>query len=337
MAPLETHIASHIQCPLCAFAAGRAIVETHVRDFHDGETRPKRKREEDDPNEQMRKQRQVDKEEGEYSDVDEGSAVLSYEKLTSSWQGGDIVPNPIDAATALSQAHELHQQMMGLNASNLFVDLSNSRPLLGTSGVAASSDHIQKNDDENIVKRHAPVSPSNPAARLSALKSKPDGIGLPILLPPSIRLDTPEDIAKWLADRKKHWPSDSNVKRKMEEEEEKRKRGELVPRDGRGRDRGAHRAAQAGGGEMRSETRFAGASNDRPLCKYFQRGRCQMGRRCRFSHIREPTSKLTDDGINDTASPARKFKDPAALRKPSDMGAKRKTLLQMVGSILFKV
>lgn len=40
-------------------------------------------------------------------------------------------------------------------------------------------------------------------------------------------LNTPEEIARYRAERRKNFPTDANVKKKQEEEEEKRKRGEI--------------------------------------------------------------------------------------------------------------
>eukprot|EP00741_Cyanophora_paradoxa_P012666 tig00020614_g12237.t1 len=62
-----------------------------------------------------------------------------------------------------------------------------------------------------------------------------------------IILDTPEEIERWRAERRKHWPSESNVERKKHEDENRRARGEIVDdrsrrplfnRDQRGRGRG---------------------------------------------------------------------------------------------------
>ncbi|KAI8344394.1 nuclear fragile X mental retardation-interacting protein 1-domain-containing protein [Chlamydoabsidia padenii] len=54
-------------------------------------------------------------------------------------------------------------------------------------------------------------------------KSIPDGV-VPANAP---RLDTPEAIAAWIQERKKNWPSLSNVERKKKQEEERAARGEL--------------------------------------------------------------------------------------------------------------
>ncbi|KAF8314219.1 hypothetical protein DL93DRAFT_2080311 [Clavulina sp. PMI_390] len=44
-----------------------------------------------------------------------------------------------------------------------------------------------------------------------------------------IKLDTPEDIAKWIEDRKKRWPTAKRVEEKKQAEEDAKARGELFP------------------------------------------------------------------------------------------------------------
>lgn len=61
-------------------------------------------------------------------------------------------------------------------------------------------------------------------------------------------LDTPEEIARYRQERRKNYPTDANVKRKMEEEAEKRARGEIPEVVGKGRGkrgRGGHSRMQS--------------------------------------------------------------------------------------------
>eukprot|EP00833_Pecoramyces_ruminatium_P007248 jgi/Orpsp1_1/1181280/evm.model.c7180000076588.1 len=44
-----------------------------------------------------------------------------------------------------------------------------------------------------------------------------------------ISLNTPEEIAKWIAERKKNYPTDANIQRKKKELQEKIERGEIIP------------------------------------------------------------------------------------------------------------
>lgn len=48
-------------------------------------------------------------------------------------------------------------------------------------------------------------------------------------------LDTPEEIARYIEERKKRFPTRRNVELKRKEEQERRKRGEIVVRDSRAR------------------------------------------------------------------------------------------------------
>lgn len=66
-------------------------------------------------------------------------------------------------------------------------------------------------------------------------------------------LDTPEDIAKWRAERKANYPTSANIAKKEKERQERIARGEFIPGDGkRGRDskRGRGRG-QRGNGSSR--------------------------------------------------------------------------------------
>ncbi|CAG8442711.1 6538_t:CDS:2 [Ambispora leptoticha] len=44
-----------------------------------------------------------------------------------------------------------------------------------------------------------------------------------------VKLETPEEIAKWIEERKKRYPTDANIAKKKQEEEERAARGELIP------------------------------------------------------------------------------------------------------------
>ncbi|GMM31418.1 hypothetical protein DAMA08_041630 [Martiniozyma asiatica (nom. inval.)] len=73
----------------------------------------------------------------------------------------------------------------------------------------------------------------------------------------TIKLDTPEDIEKWIAERKANWPTNKRVQ-KREEEKEQLKR--LI--------------------QPNNNT-----ANEKPICRFFQRtGKCKHGAKCKFSH-----------------------------------------------------
>lgn len=76
-------------------------------------------------------------------------------------------------------------------------------------------------------------------------------------VPPQYRvgkLDTPEEIAKWIEERKKNYPTEANVARKKEE------------------------AVKAGEKRKREQEELG------PICNYFARGRCTRGDACKYRH-----------------------------------------------------
>lgn len=146
-----------------------------------------------------------------------------------------------------------------------------------------------------------------------SLRSRPDGV-----IPPNApRIDTPEELAAWIAARKKNWPSKDNVDRKEQEMAEKEARGELPVNNNKKRkanDRNkqqnkkskteeaslvdAHYDSDSDSDGIMDPERDAISSKDpsamgkillpqdRPKrrCKYFMIGKCKRGDACGFSH-----------------------------------------------------
>lgn len=92
----------------------------------------------------------------------------------------------------------------------------------------------------------------------------------------AITLNTREEIDRWIAERRKKWPTDARV--------EKRKR--ILERV-RGEKQGANPRKPENASTMSNES--AGSvpeSTAKRVCKYFTRsGRCSHGTRCNFAHI----------------------------------------------------
>ncbi|OAQ29429.1 hypothetical protein K457DRAFT_137908 [Linnemannia elongata AG-77] len=72
-------------------------------------------------------------------------------------------------------------------------------------------------------------------------KSKPAAIDHDLIHPLAPTLNTPEDIAAWIAQRRKAWPTESNIQKKEQERQEMIAKGQIVEdtssKDKNGRDR----------------------------------------------------------------------------------------------------
>jgi FMR1-interacting protein 1 (NUFIP1) len=91
------------------------------------------------------------------------------------------------------------------------------------------------------------------------------------------KLETPEQIAAWIAERKKRYPTAKRKQEKDEHDKQRRERGELVP-----------------GGEN-SKAAKSTRSKGRP-CRYYSAGNCMKGDACTFTHD-VSTSSQSSTGV----------------------------------------
>ncbi|KAI9277554.1 hypothetical protein BY458DRAFT_585239 [Sporodiniella umbellata] len=150
--------------------------------------------------------------------------------------------------------------------------------------------------------------------------SRPDGV-VPHNAP---KIDTPEKLAAWIAERKKNWPTPENIARKAQEEAEQMARGELplkrkakIQQNERPNKRPVESKTQqeslrdqedkeedddvmdperdAISSKDPSSTGKILLPEDRPkrVCTYFMRGRCNKGDKCSFLHERPTKQKTT--------------------------------------------
>ncbi|ORZ31183.1 hypothetical protein BCR44DRAFT_1442925 [Catenaria anguillulae PL171] len=98
-----------------------------------------------------------------------------------------------------------------------------------------------------------------------------DGDQGEILLPAHIKLDTPEQIAQWIADRKKRYPTDANIAAKAADQQARLARGELPL----------------------ASTSSALAA---PLCRFIRNNQtCPHGANCKFRHALAPGELEADN------------------------------------------
>lgn len=84
------------------------------------------------------------------------------------------------------------------------------------------------------------------------------------------------DPERWVEERRKNWPSKARVAAKLAE-------AEASAKDAAGAS--TSRASDQGKSEAK------GDKDTRPICRFFLRGKCQAGDRCRFRHERRPPSE----------------------------------------------
>ncbi|KDO20664.1 hypothetical protein SPRG_13416 [Saprolegnia parasitica CBS 223.65] len=89
--------------------------------------------------------------------------------------------------------------------------------------------------------------------------------------------NSPEEIAKWREERRKKWPSDAVVKRKLEDNEERVQAGDVVAP-------AAKRAKPATEKAKSTDSPNNGTKKSSKFCVKYIRNVCDLGDKCAFNH-----------------------------------------------------
>lgn len=97
------------------------------------------------------------------------------------------------------------------------------------------------------------------------LQAKSNG---PICIPgTSITLQTEEDIAKWIEERKKNWPTNKNIERKKQELESKKQQQQQQKR------------------KQQDESSQQSSKKSKNICRFYQMNKkCKFGNKCKNLH-----------------------------------------------------
>ncbi|GHJ89198.1 hypothetical protein NliqN6_5600 [Naganishia liquefaciens] len=175
--------------------------------------------------------------------------------------------------------------------------------------------HIERSEEEEAAVKKAGPAPPIPGT--------------------SIRLETEEDIAKWIAQRRARWPTAARVEEKEKERQEKVARGEIDPnaagRGRRGRGRGGTRGGRGRGGFEAAttvRTRDAGYQNrSQPSGKESSKAKKEQGSESSSgSDTSDSSDSETDDDNDDLQAdpqPSHNEKNPTSVQTASTPTASR--------------
>lgn len=137
-----------------------------------------------------------------------------------------------------------------------------------------------KNDAS--ISRLEQVAEENP---VSDEESKPSSN--PVFIPgTTIKLETEEDIQKWIAERKKNWPSRNNIERKrqqmLEQSQDNSNDSVQEPKKRKLVDE--------------QQTNTNNQKRPRNICRFFQQhGTCRFGNKCKNIHEKESDYKIINN------------------------------------------
>ncbi|KAG0265850.1 hypothetical protein BGZ95_003202 [Linnemannia exigua] len=142
-------------------------------------------------------------------------------------------------------------------------------------------------------------------------KSKPAGVDSDLIHPLAPSLNTPEEIAAWIAQRRKAWPTESNIQKKEQERQEMIAKGQIVEtsssnKNNNGRDR------RGNNNKRDRQDKNASAAGD------------HRGKRLKTENedtaagvpaSTEPSEEDDDDDVMDPVKDAVSSKDPTMIKQ----------------------
>ncbi|KAI5953275.1 hypothetical protein KGF54_002646 [Candida jiufengensis] len=162
---------------------------------------------------------------------------------------------------------------------------------------------IPKPPQFNEFKAEEPQS-SNSINSQHQINNKPTKINKPVRISgTNITLQTEEDIAKWIEERKKNWPTKSNMEKKQQLKEEKRRKFQ----ENQTRSINNNQSKR----KLEDSNEPEGNSNKKGknLCRHFQQfKKCKFGNKCKNIHeISNDPNPIAQNFKNDLTHTKRKL------------------------------